>query len=143
MNLDQGATSSFPRDPRFGNTPITVRGGRHVFWVPARYAKVAALAGRNWTQRDLAQATGYSLTGLREAIKALERLGIIVVKRVRGCFGHTRFTLQRDAVLPNVLTTVRSLIDTLKASFSMPLARRPLGIEDTRTVVRTFAGTGS
>lgn len=127
------------RDPRYGNTPITVRGLHHVFWVPARYASVAAKAGHRTTWRSLAEGTGYSLAGAQAAVARLRQLGIIgTFRTVRGCRGWLRFDLQHDVVRENVRTSVREILSSITTAFTPTY----LTVSLTTTEVSTFTDGG-
>jgi DNA-binding transcriptional regulator GbsR (MarR family) len=88
--------------------PVTVTGMHRVFWVPPRYIKVATVVydGRPMTIRTIASRTGYSVKGAWSALRAMERMGLGVLRTSRGWAGRTRFRVQDDVVRANVSTTV-------------------------------------
>jgi len=92
--------------------PITVDyvRGKRLYWVPARswgiIAKVMSQRS-GWTLRKLAEATGYSLTGLIHALDRLASWGVLSRRSTRGWAGRTSFILsdQVSAARANVPTT--------------------------------------
>ena len=104
--------------------PILVRRMHRIFWVPPRYRSVAAVAldGRRFTVRGMAERTGYSTGGVHAALRAMARLGMGVLRSVRGHYGGSRFTLADD------VTVSKSNVHTAERSF----------FEERGTVVRTL-----
>ena len=110
---------------------------RSVWLTPREYAVAArAGSGRTETQRSIARAVGYSLAGAENAIRQLERLGIVGTRRKRGRLGMTRLWLRLGAVVVNVRSLVERRLVTLSEETENVVDR-------VRTLSRiVFAGPG-
>ncbi len=115
--------------------PVTVTGIHRVFWVPPRYVQVATVVydGRPMTIRTIAARTGYSVKGAWAALRAMEKMGLGVLRTTRGWAGRTRFRVQDDVVRANVSTTVRkrepgtTYLSSLNVAVQETFARMGLG----------------
>lgn len=76
---------------------------KRVVWIsPRQYRLIATvMAGWQGTQRRLAETTGYTIGGANDALHSLRRLGLLIVKRVRGRLGSTFARLRRGVHVTN------------------------------------------
>lgn len=119
---------------RIGPAALPVYTRLGTFWVTPREWRIAVktMSGQRFTLRAMAEALGYSLHGLANALATMSELGLFRVIRRRGCHGFTRLVWARDVSArppagSNVPTT--STVET-----SLPGG----GEISQRTVVGTF-----
>lgn len=130
----------------YGDVPILVKNMNHgrgrLFWVSRRNKALAAATygGGRFTIRELAERVGMSVMGVHHALRQMARLGIGVLKTVRGRLGYTSFRVQKDVSVGNVRTTesglevVEPLSNTVVRTFSP---------EDTPRALRWRLGSGA
>jgi hypothetical protein len=116
--------------PNAPAVPIRLRRMHRTFWCPPRYETLARYVAVHpqFTQREAAEATGYSIAGLHRALEQLRRWGALIVTTTLGRPGRTRATLQSDVLTENVSPTGERVFLRPSLRFSRPV-----------TVVETFS----
>ena len=116
--------------------PIVVdyRRGKRLYWAPARYVSIGAhtMTRPKWTLRELAAATGYTVSGLRKALARLASWGAIKVTSTRGWMGRTRITWARDVSVARANVSPTATLSEEKRIYTRPV-RDTLTTETPRT----------